>query len=805
MKSQVQLRASTLAASGLVAALAASSTYAAQIAERQAAPAPTAAQTAPARPPFDATKAIALGGGIDHSAMIYDTPGDGAVWARGANYKASFGPEGALYFPALGKRSPHDFQHAFSPDSVTLGGAPLPFEHAASAVRDQDRIDYERGSFVERYELAPDSMEQSFVFQTLPRTGDLVVHIPVASEMTATASAAGLEFKNEFGTVKYSNAIAIDARGARTEAATTLDDGAITIRVDADFLAHAALPLTIDPVVSLVGIDPFGSDAFSVDCAWDNYQQLWLAVYEETYSATDTDVYARFLTPTGALSIGAYVDYTTNAWATPRVANLGWAHQFLVVGSVAPVAGGGLKIQGRTVQPNGTIVTQGAQFDISGAEQGDKVNPDVGGDPYSASPQGYYCVVWERRVPVLFPNPATNNVDWRIVGSDSGLGLLNEFPTGSLSPDSAPSISKSNDTNLWLMAWIRNDSFSHSDIYAAHITYLGGLADGPFGVSAGNPGFDFQPCASSPLTGTQRSAISFTRRAVVNGQTDIMVAAIDGTTVLNTVNLSVLENAGFQSVDQTDSSIDSDGQHFVAMYSEYNPAFLYYDMVATDLFLSNNLLYTSQAHVYLSGFGLSGRRGNISGQHAVGLSSRRFLSVYDIEQNSTDHDAIGVFFDSLEGPWGLFCFGDDSGTGCPCGNTSVPAHGCPNSSNAQGAFLHKTTGTISTTSDSAVLQVDFVPTGTSCLFFQGTSMLAGTVFGDGLRCAGGTIVRLATKTAIGSTSTFPAFGDPSLSVRGGVPAAGGLRTYQVWYRNSAVFCTASTFNLSNGVSMQWAP
>jgi len=805
MKSQVQLRASTLAASGLVAALAAAPTHAGQVAERAAARAPIASQSTPVQPPFDAAKAIALAGGIDHSVMIYDTPGDGAIWARGQNYKASFGPEGALYFPALGKRAPHDMQHAFSPDFVTVGGTPLAFEHTANAVRDLDRIDFQRGSFVERYDLATTSMEQSFVFQTLPQTGDLVVHIPVASEMTATASANGLEFKNEFGTVTYSNAIAIDARGVRTQAATTIDDGAITIRVDAGFLAHAALPLTIDPVVSLVGIDPFGSDAFSVDTAWDNYQQVWLAVYEETYSATDTDVYARFLTPTGALSIGAYVDYTTNAWATPRVANLGWAHQFLVVGSVAPVAGGALKIQGRTVQPNGAIVTQGLQFDISGSEQGDKVNPDVGGDPYSAGPQGYYCVVWERSVPASFPNLATKNVDWRIVGSDSGLGLWNEMPGSALAPDSAPSISKSNDTDRWLLAWIRIDQLSHSDIYGAHLTYLGGLSDGPFGVSAGNQAFDFQPCASTPLSGTQRSAISFTRRANVNGQTDIMVAAIDGTTVLNTVNLSVLENSGLQAVDQTDSSIDSDGQHFVVMYSEYNPSFLYYDEVASDLYLSGSSLLAAQPHVYLSGFGLSGRRANISGQHAVGLSSRRFLSVYDIEQNTTDHDAIGVFFDSLEGPWGLFCFGDDSGTGCPCGNTSVPAHGCPNSSNAVGAFLQKTTGTISTTSDSAVLQVSFVPSNTSCLFFQGTSMLTGTLFGDGLRCAGGTIVRLATKTAVGSTATFPAVGDPSLSVRGGVPVGGGLRTYQVWYRNAAVFCTASTFNLSNGVSIQWAP
>lgn len=31
----------------------------------------------------------------------------------------------------------------------------------------------------------------------------------------------------------------------------------------------------------------------------------------------------------------------------------------------------------------------------------------------------------------------------------------------------------------------------------------------------------------------------------------------------------------------------------------------------------------------------------------------------------------------------------------------------------------------------------------------------------------------------------------------------GWRYYQVWYRNSASFCTGGTFNLSNGVAIDW--
>jgi hypothetical protein len=95
----------------------------------------------------------------------------------------------------------------------------------------------------------------------------------------------------------------------------------------------------------------------------------------------------------------------------------------------------------------------------------------------------------------------------------------------------------------------------------------------------------------------------------------------------------------------------------------------------------------------------------------------------------------------------------------------------------------------------------------SALYFQGTTKLnsgMGIAFGDGLRCAGGSIVRLGTKNNVGGGSQYPVGPDPSVSVRGLV-AAPGLRTYQIWYRNAAAFCTPSTFNLTNAVVVIWSP
>jgi len=94
----------------------------------------------------------------------------------------------------------------------------------------------------------------------------------------------------------------------------------------------------------------------------------------------------------------------------------------------------------------------------------------------------------------------------------------------------------------------------------------------------------------------------------------------------------------------------------------------------------------------------------------------------------------------------------------------------------------------------------------SALFVQGATLVnggAGVTFGDGIKCAGGPFVRLATKTNVGVASSYPTAGDLPLSVRGHVMAP-GLRRYQVRYRNSAAFCTPDTFNYTNGVEILWS-
>ncbi len=143
---------------------------------------------------------------------------------------------------------------------------------------------------------------------------------------------------------------------------------------------------------------------------------------------------------------------------------------------------------------------------------------------------------------------------------------------------------------------------------------------------------------------------------------------------------------------------------------------------------------------------------------------------------------------------------------CPCGNEGHGAAGCENSFGGGGALLDLV-GSASLANDTLTLDVERLGPTAPALFFQGTVIQnagSGSPFGDGLRCAAGSVIRLGSRAASGGASQFGfATGDVPISIRGQIAAPGTTRIYQVWYRNSAPFCTASTSNLSNGFEVRW--
>lgn len=165
--------------------------------------------------------------------------------------------------------------------------------------------------------------------------------------------------------------------------------------------------------------------------------------------------------------------------------------------------------------------------------------------------------------------------------------------------------------------------------------------------------------------------------------------------------------------------------------------------------------------------------------------------------------AYGVFEVPLPALGVPTCPGDGTAAPCPCANSGAAGRGCASSVNPAGARL-AAEGRASLADDTVALSADGMPNSTA-LYFQGTVALgsgAGAAFGDGLRCAAGSVLRLGVALNAGGASQFPGPGGPSVSGQGAVGAPGS-RVYQCWYRNAAAYCTSETFNLTNGLTIAW--
>ena len=159
-----------------------------------------------------------------------------------------------------------------------------------------------------------------------------------------------------------------------------------------------------------------------------------------------------------------------------------------------------------------------------------------------------------------------------------------------------------------------------------------------------------------------------------------------------------------------------------------------------------------------------------------------------------------------------FCAGDGSVHACPCNNSGATGHGCANSANPAGSIL-SASGDTGVTGDSVALTASGETGNVTSVFLQGSTSLAPVLYGDGLRCIGGTLKRLYFKTASAGVVRAPLGGDVRITTRSaalGDPILPGyVRYYQVYYRDSnPTFCPTplgSTFNISNGLVIVWGP
>lgn len=232
--------------------------------------------------------------------------------------------------------------------------------------------------------------------------------------------------------------------------------------------------------------------------------------------------------------------------------------------------------------------------------------------------------------------------------------------------------------------------------------------------------------------------------------------------------------------------------------------------------------YSRHCHIYHNPGGTPGSQitlkyelGQATGawKGAVGLFDPDLICTFDVAAFDIDNDGdTDIVFGRCSGTYvwmnqlvqppifTSYCSGDGTGTACPCSAGSA-GRGCPSASFASGGRI-AATGLARIASDSLVLTSTTVPPFGPGLFFQGTSAIAsGAAFGNGLLCASGATTRLEIKFADAAGTSASTVAIHTL----GGAASGDLRYYQMWYRDDPSFCTAAGFNLTNALSLTWAP
>lgn len=214
------------------------------------------------------------------------------------------------------------------------------------------------------------------------------------------------------------------------------------------------------------------------------------------------------------------------------------------------------------------------------------------------------------------------------------------------------------------------------------------------------------------------------------------------------------------------------------------------------------------------------------GSHAHGVTYARHIVTVDTSGFMGPHSGLAPGADAVVGAVcnGLqvrkldeherFCFGDGTGTPCPCGNPGLPGRGCNNFGSMTGGARFEASGLPMLSADSVVLSAQAENATALTVFWTGTTVVSpqGLVHAAGVRCVSG-LNRLYTGPAAGGAISRPGAGDPSVSSRSaavGAPiSAGQTRYYFTIYRDpqAATPCgnAASTVNLSNAAAVMWIP
>jgi len=344
-------------------------------------------------------------------------------------------------------------------------------------------------------------------------------------------------------------------------------------------------------------------------------------------------------------------------------------------------------------------------------------------------------------------------------------------------------------------------------------------------VSLGAAGTQADAASSLPSISAHGRFVAFQSDATnlvagdTNGTGDVFVRdRLSGTTVLvSTDSVGALGNS-----DSTFPSISADGR-CVAFASAATNLVAGDTNASWDMFV-RDLGNGTTERVSVGSTGSQGHEGaDPFGNFASSWISAdgRYVAFSSSSANLVAHDT-NAFADVFvrDRSYSTFTSLCEPGVGgalaCPCSNPPAgPGRGCDNSAGTGGASF-TASGAALLSEDSLVFSAELETPSALSIVMQGNAGIpTGVVYGQGIRCVGGTIVRrLYVKSAFYGSITAPesALGEPPVTVRsaekGDVIRPAESRWYLVYYRDPVVRggCPpSSTFNATQTGQVAWLP
>lgn len=324
---------------------------------------------------------------------------DGALRAGGPGYKATFGPNGVEYTPALGEFAPRNMPVRLTLSSIRRGEVTLFDASSASAVKPrQDGMvaSYDRGNGVlETYEARVDGLKQNFTFQTQPAGfGDLVVTCQLQTELSGPQGSCDHGLSLELpgvGGVSIGSVVGFDAHDTRSSGTMSYDGRSIQFVLPANYVSNAVYPMVLDPVIATTALINTNA-AKDPDVAFDETFDDYLVVWEHQFSQLDIDVRGQKVDTSGNLVTTAIlITNESGNELNPSVGNVDAGSDYYVAWQDGASAFGPWNIRGRRVD-GGTVTSQSTTINITPVSDG-STDPDVSGDNASAGGSFDGCII----------------------------------------------------------------------------------------------------------------------------------------------------------------------------------------------------------------------------------------------------------------------------------------------------------------------------------------------------------------------------------------------------------------------------